>query len=168
MFEENNTDIIERNPNMQLIAIDGNYRFDKQYLACKNSVFYGCMAVIQSITAQILIFVGHWQTFALCLVGSSVICGIACCIYAHKEKKLGRKMARLKPYATHVEYYVGKGRMMRRIYKNGKLGLVWDKDFSVEIKPSCDTIEYVFDGQYRIIDEPGGIPYVFDEEREKR
>ena len=158
-------DIIDRYPDMVLVPVDLYFRMEKRSRI--QVLFFFIVTTILSLFLGVHFGYSREQLSGVLLsIGMeflilSIIYSIAISFKFRKWRSIQR---RVNGHITHIELDCQYSRSLRRVYKNGKYGLVTESSFWPVLPIQYYEIAWVCGGTYLTVLDEGDIPVKFDEE----
>ena len=155
---------INKYPDMVMVPTDSFfcYQLYKCTKVCYFNTFLSLLIVGIAIYERIVLK-SLEDIFILCGMSLLVIILLANFHIARRIKKLNFALLRVRQFASHIEFSKHRCRGLRRVYKDGKLGLMSDDSYELEIPIEFHEISWLFGGTYLTLAEPNATPIKYEE-----
>ncbi len=131
-------------------------------------VNFGCLALQLSALGLLLyqtfnesVRFGLWVNVLVFAV--IVAMGVLIIVVSRRMGCLLCKCDAVGKLATHIEWHKASDRRMRKVMKDGKMGLVDEATFSLVLPIEYEEISYMCNGNYYTVTLPGGMPERYNE-----
>lgn len=162
--EEN--EIIKRYPGMVLVPVGAffYYKMHKNYNAC--NVLMCISLLVLSTMIYIGIICGSIDiNVTLCVFAVNALILLPVVFLMRRMEVLASAGLQVKQYATHVELFCQHGRKLRRVYKDGRLGLMVDSTFELELPVGFHEIVWLHGATYLTKVETDDVASQYEEGR---
>ena len=160
-----NNDIIRSYSDMTLVPVDGYFYVLTHKCVRKYYLIMLLSMLILGTTIWLYLNDSLRDSFVLCgmLAYTSMI--ISSFIIIWKIKAYQSESIYVRQFATHIELFSRRCRKLRRVYKDGKLGLMSDSTYELELPIEFHTITWIHGGTYLTIADQNDAPVQYEEGR---